>query len=190
METRRWSGKRMILLLCRRMFQPVDSEAPAACAHGSPEHHIPHLPLSAGLQHLVLPERGHLLHGQDSRLLALQLRVSTDILARRTCRPYTIIIICFSFIYFHSTWPCELYFACLGGGGALENYYCWFAWVELILELANMKAQKWLISTNCVNFLSILHALELTQRARWTQGFALRDSLLSSNFHSRFFPGW
>jgi hypothetical protein len=68
----------MIFLVCRGMLQPIDPEAPAACAHGSPEHHIPHFPLSAGLQHVVLPERGHLLHGQDRRLPALQLRVSTN----------------------------------------------------------------------------------------------------------------
>ena len=68
----------MILLLFRGMLHPVDPEAaPAACTHGAPQHHIPHVPLSAGLQHLVLLERSHLLYRQDRRLLTLQLRVST-----------------------------------------------------------------------------------------------------------------
>ena len=68
----------MILLLFRGMLHPIDPEAaPAACTHGAPQHHIPHVPLSAGLQHLVLPERSHLLYSQDRRLLTLQLRVST-----------------------------------------------------------------------------------------------------------------
>lgn len=98
-DARRYNCNRMILLVFRGMLQPVDPEAPAACAHGSPEHHIPHLPLSAGLQHLVLPERGHLLHGQDRRLLALQLRVSSDSLMRRVYRPYTVISQLLSFIF-------------------------------------------------------------------------------------------
>ncbi|GFG40547.1 hypothetical protein Cfor_04469, partial [Coptotermes formosanus] len=60
------------------MLQPVDPEAaPAACTHGAPQHNIPHVPLSAGLQHLVLLERSHMLHRQDRRLVTLQLRVST-----------------------------------------------------------------------------------------------------------------
>ena len=71
------NDNQMVLLLFRGMLQPVDPEAaPAACTHGAPQHHIPHVPLSAGLQHLVLPERGHLLHSQDRRLSAVQLRVS------------------------------------------------------------------------------------------------------------------
>lgn len=58
------------------MLHPVDPEAaPAACTDGAPQHHIPHVPLSAGLQHLVLLERSHLLHRQDRRLPTLQLRV-------------------------------------------------------------------------------------------------------------------
>ena len=73
-----WSDNHMILLLFRGMLHPVDPEAaPAACTDGAPQHHIPHVPLSAGLQHLVLLERSHLLYRQDRRLLTLQLRVST-----------------------------------------------------------------------------------------------------------------
>jgi len=73
-----WSDNHIIPLLFRGMLHPVDPEAaPAACTHGAPQHHIPHVPLSAGLQHLVLLERSHLLYRQDRRLLTLQLRVST-----------------------------------------------------------------------------------------------------------------
>jgi len=73
-----WGDNHTIVLLFRGMLHPVDPEAaPAACTHGAPQHHIPHVPLSAGLQHVVLLERSHLLYRQDRRFLTLQLRVST-----------------------------------------------------------------------------------------------------------------
>jgi hypothetical protein len=71
------------------MLQPVDPQAPATGPHSTPQHHIPYISLPTGVQYLVLPERSHLLHRQDRRLLALQLRVSTALRYEGLATPCT-----------------------------------------------------------------------------------------------------
>ncbi len=78
----RWVDDVMMFLfvfLRRCVFQSFDADAPAPDAAGyvhSPQHHIPDLRVSAGLRCLVLPQRRYLLHRQDRRVVAVQLRVS------------------------------------------------------------------------------------------------------------------
>ena len=62
----------------RGMLEQVDSEASADPLDVAAQRHLPHLRLFAPVRSLVLPERRHLLHRQDRREHALQLRVSSD----------------------------------------------------------------------------------------------------------------
>ncbi|KAG8249315.1 hypothetical protein J6590_022300 [Homalodisca vitripennis] len=65
-------------LACYRgMFEPIYPQTEAAVAHPSAQYNIPHVRLSACVRRLLLPQRGHLLHRQDRRVAALQLRVKT-----------------------------------------------------------------------------------------------------------------
>lgn len=62
------------------MFESKHPEAEAAVADPPAQHNIPYVRLSARVRRLLLPQRRHLLHRQDRRVPALQLRVSTTLL--------------------------------------------------------------------------------------------------------------
>lgn len=68
------------------MFEPEHPEAEAAVADSPAQHNIPHVRLSARVRRLLLPQRRHLLHRQDRRVPALQLRVSTLDISGMTLR--------------------------------------------------------------------------------------------------------
>lgn len=60
----------------RGMFESIHPQAEASVAHPQAQHNIPHVRVSACVRRLLLSQRCHLLHRQDRRVPALQLRVS------------------------------------------------------------------------------------------------------------------
>lgn len=64
------------LVCCRGMFESIHTEAQAPVADRAAQHNIPHVRLSVAVRRLLLPQRRHLLHSEDRRVAALQLRVS------------------------------------------------------------------------------------------------------------------
>ena len=74
----------------RGMLESIDAEAAPAAAAAEPrdgrpaQHNVPDVLVSAGLRHLLLPQRRHVFHHQDRRVDPLQLRVSRHFLALLT----------------------------------------------------------------------------------------------------------
>lgn len=68
-----------VVACSRGMFEPIHPQAQTAVADSSAQHNIPHVRLSPGVRGLLLPQRRHLLHSQDRRVAALQLRVSVTL---------------------------------------------------------------------------------------------------------------